>query len=517
MTSLSERLAAAEQRRRERGMPPATVETTGLEQGMSGVYEGIADFLGRPVEAVAGAINLGARPMVEGMRMEIGPDGLPHLDGGEVVPPEPLIDSAFGGGDTWRKALAPVISDVEPQNLTQKILRRLGREGTDGALTTLTGTKLLKAEKPLRALSYNAAGDTAATLAGETTAEGVRALGGSEGLASSINLIASLLAGSSVPAHGAKIDKKLPAPPSVNELAARGVRRKEQAFGLSGTLTDGARARFRQHLDNSLMASKASPVRHPNAYDVVEMAKDRPHITLRDIDDTRFQFGRDVAGNANEAQVGVSMKYAVDDFVDGLTSRDFRTGDPDGAADLLKSGRADYRQAKKAEAVQNELWRGEKSAARAGTGGNEVNRIRQRIGRLLDNEVAPTKAGKRRGFTKDEIAKMDEISSGTRADNALRWGSRFSPTAGMLPGALAGGLAGASSYGVMSGNPLAAAGVLPGALGFLAKAAAEKRTHRKVGELLDIIRRGGTAPLPNSVSDEVKAALVSALISGGPQ
>ena len=176
-------------------------------------------------------------------------------------------------------------------------------------------------------------------------------------------------------------------------------------------------------------------------------------------------------------------------------------GNPEAAIASLREGRDLTRRIKSSEQVSAALTKGERRAASSGTGGNEVNAIRQNIRSILDN---PKKS---KGFKKAELEAMEDIVRGTPGQNLLRLVGRMSPTSGALPA-----MAGIGSTGTF--GPL---GAIPPTLGFMAKGGAEALTQRDISRLQDLIRNG--APLdPKIMSDAQKsaiAALLSAQIANG--
>lgn len=186
----------------------------------------------------------------------------------------------------------------------------------------------------------------------------------------------------------------------------------------------------------------------------------------------------------DERRLGSMLVQAIDDMVD-------RTA----PVPEIKTGRELYGRMKRADLVEDATVRAIRRAATSGTGGNEVNAIRQNIRAILDNPK------KLRGFSPDEIQAMEGVVSGTPGINAMRLVGRMSPTSGALP---------------LMAN-IAAASVSPpalavGALGMAAKGGAEAATRAQRDILSALIRSGQQIPQTSPMLPAgVRANLIRAL------
>lgn len=467
----------------------------------AGTKEGVAGFLGAPVDMLTGAINARIGQVNQ------------RFPGDDVAP---IADPVGGSQSVMSLFEALGIKDVPTSDSTAgRYARRAGQEVGFGAPAALTGMSfagpLTKAQQA-STMGVNTAGDLSAALAGQTVQE----IGDGGTATNVIDGIVSVLAGAS-PAMATSRPRKPPAPyTGTQEMFDAGLAQKNRALNSGVSLTPQAELDYFRRLDDTMKAEGATPVRHPRAFDVVDQATKRPAQTLRSIDDTRYQIGRDVAGSRDEAGLGVSLKQATDDYLNNLERRDVMGGlDPEQAVRDLQEGRRTLHQANKAATVEGKQYRGQTRAATSGTGGNEVNAQRQNIRAILDNEVAPTRAGRRSGYTPDEIAQMERIVMGTPGQNTARWlGRSLSPSTGALQGLMGGGfVTGGGVATAMTGNPLYMMSAVPPAIGLMAKGAAERATKREIEGLLDIIRRGGVsgkAQLSNAARSRLLAAILSA-------
>jgi hypothetical protein len=111
------------------------------------------------------------------------------------------------------------------------------------------------------------------------------------------------------------------------------------------------------------------------------------------------------------------MKDDITAYLDSLN---------DPIANGLKDGRDAHRRVSAAQTVADASTKAARQAARTGSGGNEINTMRQKLSAIIDN---PRKAA---SFTAKERAAIEEIVRGTTEQNAMRRASRFAPSSGGL-------------------------------------------------------------------------------------
>lgn len=467
-------------------IPP---KTNLFEQTMSGVNEGLASLAGTPVDLVEGALNLG----IGGINKVAGTD-IPKLEG------------SLGGSGTMQSLMSPFVSDVPPQTMAQRYGRRIGQEVGYGAPITLatggTGGMLAKVA------GANTAGDVAAGLAGQTAREVAPK-------SDTADLIASLIAGGG--AAGVTAMHSRARPPTYNstkEMFDEASRLRESARGRNVQLSRPAQQEMFDRLYGRLKAEHASPRVHPKAFATLDEAKNWPNSGILDVEETRRIIGRDVAGSADEAAIGMAMKNEIDDYLKSVdASKTVGNVDPSEALSDVLASRKLTHQAHKAADIEAGTTRAINRAARTGRGGNEVNTMRQNVGKIYDKEIAPLRPGQRSGYTPDEIAGMHDVNFGTAGQNLGRHLAGMSPTTGVLPG-----MAGATGYGAAAtglattGNPLFALAAVPPTAGWIAKGLTERSTKKQIAELLDTIRRGGVAA-KKEMTDAGKRAIIAQLLS----
>lgn len=200
-------------------------------------------------------------------------------------------------------------------------------------------------------------------------------------------------------------------------------------------------------------------------------------VKVADIDSARKALGVlakevDATGKATaEATAARAAIKHIDDYLPNLTQADVIAGDAKRAAELLTEARSNWGAAKRAEGIDARMTRAERQAAKAGSGSNIENAIRQKISAVLD---VPSRSV---GFSADEIAKMEEIVRGTTTRNTLRKLGKF-------------GVDGGLSLLLHAGAALPTGGAtIPVAVGgTIARKAGEALTKRAADQLNEMIR-----------------------------
>lgn len=265
-----------------------------------------------------------------------------------------------------------------------------------------------------------------------------------------------------------------------------GVRYSPQAF--DGLVND---------VGTALAQGGVNQMRHPRA---VSMYQDMAGLrgqspSLTELDQLRQVVARDVAGATDQAErhFGKIMMGKIDEFVDAADPSMVTAGDPQQAAGLIRAAREANQRYRKLETVTTAVTKAERRAASTGSGGNADNQIRQNIRGIMDS---PRKS---RGFSKEELGKMDAVVRGSKGQNALRWAGKLSPQGNGLMAALGLG-------GVMASPAFAGPALIAGAV---AKPLAERMTRTKVDALIEALA-GKAAPANSDRRD----ALIRALLAG---
>jgi hypothetical protein len=201
----------------------------------------------------------------------------------------------------------------------------------------------------------------------------------------------------------------------------------------------------------------------PNAAKIMEAITTDTQNPLRieDIEQLRRVTTQSMPATASpsDRRLGQIMKQEVTDFLDELD---------DPIADLLREGRAATRRASAARDVAAATDRAALRAASTGSGGNEINAIRQNLRRILDSPRLSS------SFTADELSAIREIVEGSTDQNLLRRLSRIAPTSG--------GLAAMLGIGGTLASPEVALPIM--GIAEAARFAGERSTQRSIQDLL---------------------------------
>lgn len=473
----------------------AAPQTNLLEQTMSGVNEGLAGMMGLPVDAVSGAINaMNMRPQIDS-QMVMGADGIPQLQVNSIEQPEALIENPVGGGEWFRNALSPVISDTAPQNVAQRYGRRIGQEV--GATAIPGGLMMRGATAPLSLATTEVASAVGSGLAGQTSREIAPDSAAGDVAASLVGGFAPIVAGRAL--------RPGPQSPTMDDLRARQRAAYDAVDNSQAVLTPAQRQGLIDQMRNRTDGMDMDEFLHPRASrTMARMDSLEPSPRIADIEQKRRLIGRDVAGSIDpsESAIGQAMKDEIDAYLRSLADQNGLGPDAARTLEDLNDGRAMTQRIKKAEAVEAAVTKAERRAASSGTGGNAVNTTRQNIRAMLDN---PKKS---RGFSAAERAQMEAIVQGTPGVNFGRLLGRMSPSAGALPlmgnmAALAGGAAASPTAALLA--------AIPGTVGMGAKALAEMATERQIQQLLDTIRNGAPLASKGLNQTDVRAAIAAML------
>ena len=474
-------------------------------QAGTGVNEGLAQSLGLPVDMMTRGLNyLGEK--FEG------------ATGFDV----PTIERPVGGSEFFEDILVtpeimgmkPYEPAPDPQTRTQQGVRRVFQEvgagapyiaGVPAAMARGPGVVADMGKAAISAFPATAAVDVASDVgAGTAAAVAQQAFPDNQ----QAEIVAQLLGGLTT---ATAANRMMPTgAPSIDELRTRQTAAYDVVDDTTVMVSPDAGQRLFTSIDDAATKMRVSERLHPNAFGALEEVKkwlQEGSIDVMRLEEIRRYIRDNVSASKvpAEARIGVRMERIVDDYIKDIPANDLIAGTVDEAesvARALREGRTTTQRIKKSELLEAQIDRATRQAGRAGTGGNTMNSIRQRVDYILNNPKL------RRGFTADEIGAMEDIVKGTPSRNALRMLSRFSPTTGNLQasaGMLSGG---AAAY---TGNPLF---MIPPAAGFTAKVGGEALDAAAIRDLARLIRSGGRAQRTPSTS---AIASLLAQSSGGAQ
>jgi len=442
-------------------------QTNMVEQSMSGVNEGIGQMAGFPVDAVSGAIN--------GVGQMLGRD-------------KPLIENPVGGSKWFNDGmLNPTISDVEPQTRGQRIGRRVGEELGASAVAAPLGLASAAVRAAPKAF---AATEAASALGSGTGAAVANEIAPGSAIADIVGALSGGIAGGGMAARQLGVNgTKANIRPGIED-------QKLRANDAYGTVRADQRTMSPQSIDGmtddiaaSMQKERINPRLQPGSSAVLDalMTDSKGPMRIEDVENMRrlTEQGLPATASKSDQRLSGMMKGQITDYLDNL-------GDP--IADNLKDGRNAHRRASAASSIDEASTKATRRAASTGSGGNEINAMRQNLRSILDN---PRKA---RSFTKSEIELMDQVVQGTAGQNALRKLSRFAPTSG--------GLSAMMGIGGAMASPAIALPIM-GATE-LAKMAGERSTRGAVDALMKSIAPDKVL----SAGDSGIMPIIQALLAG---
>jgi len=426
----------------------------------AGSQTGIAQALGFPVDAVNSGINwIGQATGLWG-----------------------ATENPFGGSQSIKSGLDAVmglIADPMPPPATtlERMARRMGEE--IGSSAVMAPVAVANQARPLAALGAEAVSalgsGTGAAVANEiapdsAVADIIGALAGgipagmvatwALGLNGSDAVIRPGIQEQKMRAADAygevRADPRILPQDSVDDLAL-GISSRMDAERINPRLQPGASAVL-----DALLQDSSGPMR------------------IEDVENLRrlTQQGLPATASPADRRLATMMTSDITDYLDNLD---------DPVADALHTGRDAHRRASSAQAIADAETKAARRAASTGTGGNEINAMRQNLRSVLDN---PRKA---RSFTAPELAMIDQVVTGSGGQNAMRGLSRFAPSSGGLSSML--GIGGAMA------SPAVALPIMAATEG--AKALGERSTRKSITYLLQALapdrvlasREQGLAPI----------------------
>lgn len=410
-------------------------------QAGAGSQSGIASMLGFPVDAVNSAIG-----------------GV-----GELTGLWETADRPFLGSEMINDWMAPIRADVpEPSTAGLRMARRIGEEVGASAVSAPLALASAPA-RPLAAAGVELASalgsGTGAAIANEVapdsvTAEIIGALAG--GLPAGMVASRALGMGGTDAVIRGGIDEQR----AIADDAYGMVRADQRTLPADSTFNLGLDIdhRMAQERINPRLQPGASAVRDAIVDDVMQPMRIEDMENLRRL----TQQGLSATASPADQRLAGIMRDQITEYLDNI-------GDP--VSDALVEGRNAHRRASAAQTVADASTRAARRAASTGSGGNEINAMRQNLRGILDN---PRRA---RSFTAAEREMMDQIVTGNTPQNLMRRFSRFSPSSGGL-----------SAMMGMAGMMASPAATIPVALvAEASKAMGERETRRVIDALMQSI------------------------------
>lgn len=234
-------------------------------------------------------------------------------------------------------------------------------------------------------------------------------------------------------------------------------------------------------------------------------------VPITGIDIARQELGAiaaDHTKSASERAAAEIAKRHLDGYMGSVHPSDVLAGDAPQAAQSLKNAQRDYAAARRSETITDLEQAAERQAARSNSGMNVDNTLRRKVGGILDSEK------KSYGFSPEELARIEQINSGTPLGNTLRnTGNALGGGGGML----------AAMYGLSGAlyNPYIAATPVVGAL---LKKGGDYVTRRAIDKLDEATRMRSAlgedmasgAPAMTPAEQLRQSAMIKGLLSANP-
>lgn len=438
-----------------------------------GSQSGIAAALGFPVDAVTGGIN-----------------GVGQLTGAWAP-----IQNPIGGSATFQQLLAPFRAGVgDPNGRGERMARRMGEEvGASAVMAPLAALSPAVRARPMAAAgveTVSALGSgTGAAIANEIAPDSVTA-----------DIVGALLGGLPTGMAGARAfnmgGTDAVVRPGIEDQRLRAKTSYDAVRADPRVLPQDSVDDLALGISSKMDAERINPRLQPGSSAILDaiLQDSSGPMRIEDVENLRRVTQQSLPATASQADVRLAtiMKDEITDYLDNL-------GDP--VADTLREGRDAHRRATAAQTISDAETKAARRASSTGSGGNEINAMRQTIRGVLDS---PRKA---RSFTPDELAQMAGIVSGTGGQNALRRLSRFAPSSGGL----------SSMLGI--GGTLASPGVaLPiMAVTEIAKAAGEQSTRKSIANLLQSLAPDRMLATSQQGVTPIIAALLAARTAANAQ
>jgi hypothetical protein len=323
------------------------------------------------------------------------------------------------------------------------------------------------------------------------------------GLASPVN--PAVRAGDrAIPGAMKAMEKRMPAPPTQEQLLAQGKRQIDEAVKSGVDYSSQSVANAAAKLRQELQRDGFRPAQAPQTFGLVnDLASPPPNsvANIADIESAR-RAARLVSGDNIGKADGAAAKrliQTIDGFLMEPNPSSVVSGPAAAAAQTLRDGRANYAAGKRSETLATISERANRRAASANSGQNLDNSIRSRVTSALER---PKISG---GFDDAERAALEGVAEGTAVTNTARAVGNLLGGGGGLGAALTGAIGGTA--GSVFGPVGIAAGVAAPVVGFASKRAANAMTDRALGRVDALTRT--RSPLYQQMQRDTPMTVVS--------
>jgi hypothetical protein len=432
----------------------------------AGSQTGIANALGFPVDAVASGLS--------GIGQATGMFG--------------PIEDPVGGSASIARLLAPLNQNIpEPSTRGERIARRVGEEVGAGA----TMFPAAMVSQAVRAAPGTAAMvEGAATLGGGIGAGVANELSPDSPIADFIGAAAGGL-GSGV------LASRMAGLGGADALIRPGIEdQRQRASDIYGEVRADQRRLPQDSVDDMALglsermdAERINPRLQPGSSAVLDaiLGDSSGPMRIEDIENLRRLTTQAMPATAapSDRRLSQIMKDEITSYLDNLD---------DPVASSLGEARDAHRRASAAQTVADASTRAARRAASTGSGGNEINAMRQNLRAILDN---PRRS---MSFKPDELEAMRAIVEGSAGQNAMRRLSRFAPSSG--------GLSAMMGIGGTMASPAVALPIVAGTE--IAKALGERSTQSSIANLLQSLAPNKVLSPSQPGIEGILAALLAA-------
>jgi hypothetical protein len=312
-----------------------------------------------------------------------------------------------------------------------------------------------------------------------------------------------------------------PKVPTAQELKAAGSAGFEQARGLGVDYSTDAVKSSLDDLARSLEDDGFNDVTAKQTFALLAKAREKPEVedgatvltSLDNLISLRRSLQKTAGGSdATERAAASRAIDALDEFISAADPQSVMAGAASTAGRTLDVARGNYAAAMRSGTVTKAITKAERNAAKAGSGLNLDNALRQRLESVLDKGA--------RGFSKEEQQLLDDIVRGKHGANLARFVGNMMGGGGGLTASMVSGM-GAGLGALVGGGAGAMVGAsIPPALGVTARTAAGNITRSNARHLDELIRKRSplyqqateSPPVLEGVHPEIRALLTRALM-----
>lgn len=314
-------------------------------------------------------------------------------------------------------------------------------------------------------------------------------------------------------------------PPTAQQLKAAGSAGFDEARGLGVDYSSDAVKSMLDDLTRSLADEGFNDVTVPKTHALLAQAKSAPEVedgatVLTSLDNliSLRKTLQKAAGSSDASERAAASRAidALDEFISAADPAGVVAGPAARAGGTLDVARGNYAAGMRSSAVNKAITKAERNAAKANSGLNADNALRQRLESVLDKDS--------RGFSPEELKLLDEIVRGKHGANIARFVGNFLGGGGGLGSLVATGF-GAGAGSLIGGPAGAVVGAgIPAAAGITARGIAGSITKGQARNLDKLIRQrsplyqkaAANPPVFEGMNADTRAALLRGLMMSAP-